>query len=474
MVAGAALRSRLRIQRSKSIVDATLAAIEAWLAKRSARDTLGQYRTQLQVLGDALSTPLTRIRAELDGLRADALATPGDVYRAAANQDRRTLTVDRIFGYFRDKFDQRDDPALASFLRAADELTWSLFAQPFKSLGLAPRSAPLPYIEALYSPRAIPRAEPPADLRSADTVIAAFLKELPMPLIGLPPSAVAEPWQLALLAHEVGHHVQYDLLPGSALIAAFRQLLTDAAPPADADTWALYHHEIFADAFSVAAIGPAAVRVIAELELADEARMLDSGSAKYPCSAVRIALLAAVSAGLGADAGAGLGGIDPLALTTGAPIMSKSRDLRARASAELAAVPAVASAIIAGPLGAAGKLADLLAWDDDDYAEGGNIEGWRTALLVGKPAPETTLRGPRRIISAAIEAWSRVAQIEDDGAREAHQAHLRQSTLTMLTESRETATRAARSPTDGLESMPIALGDTLWSLLQATTDETPP
>ena len=474
MVPGGALKSRLRIQRSKSIVDATLAAIEAWLKLRRARDPLGQYRTQLQVLGDALSTPLRRIRAELDGLGANAAATPGEIYRAAANHDRCTLTVDRIFGYFRDKFDQRDDPALAPFLRAADELTWSLFAQPFKSLGLTPRSAPLPYVEALYSPRAIPRAEPPIDLRSSDTVIAAFLSELPMPLIGLPPSAVTEPWQLALLAHEVGHHVEYDLLPAYGLITAFKQLLTDAAPPADAATWALYHHEIFADAFSVAAIGPAAVRVIAELELADDAKMLDSGSAKYPCSAVRIALLAAVSLGLGADASAGLGGIDPRALTTGEPVMIKSRDVRARAAAELAAVPDVANAIVAGPLGAAGKLANLLAWENQDYAEGGKVEGWRKALLVDKPVAEKTLRGPRRIISAAIEAWSRTTQIEDDGAREARQEHLRQSTLTMLAESRETATRAAPSPTGGLESMPRPLGETLWSLLQATTDEASP
>jgi hypothetical protein len=469
---GGALKNRQRIQRSKSIVEATLAAIEAWLVVRRARDPLGQYRTQLQVLGDALSTPLTRIRAELDGLRADAAATPGEVYRAAATQDRRTLTVDRIFGYFREKFDQRDDPALAPFLRAADELTWSLFAQPFKSLGLAPRSAPLPYVEALYSPRAIPRAEPPADLRSGDAVIAAFLKELPMPLIGLPPSAVAEPWQLALLAHEVGHHVEYDLLPASALIASFKQLLADAAPPADADTWSLYHHEIFADAFSVAAIGPAAVRVIAELELSDDAKMLDSGSAKYPCSAVRIALLTAVSAGLGADASGSRSGIDPEALARGAPIVIRSQDVRARASAELAAVPAVARAIVAGPLGAAGKLADLLAWDDDDYAGGGKVEAWSTALLVGTPFAETTLRGPRRIISAAIDAWSRTAQIEDDGAREAHQDHLRESTLAMLAQSREATTRAGAG---GLESMlPEPLGDTLWRLLQATTDETPP
>jgi hypothetical protein len=462
---GAALKNRLRIQRSKSIVDATRTAIDAWLSRRRAKDTLDQYRTQLDVLGDALSQPLARIRGELDGLRADAAATTGDVYRAAANQDRRALTIHRIFVYFRDKFDQRDDPALAPLLRAADELTWSLFAQPFKSLGLTPRSAPLPYIEALYSPRAIPRAEPPGDLRSSDTVIAAFVKELPMPLIGLPPSVVTDPWQLALLAHEVGHHVEYDLLPASALIASFRQLLEGAAPPADADTWALYHHEIFADAFSVAAIGPAAVRVIAELELADEAKMLDSGSAKYPCSAVRIALLAAVSAGLGADATGSHRGIDPAALVQGPPILSRSRDQRARASTELDAVPAVANAIVTGPLGAAGTLANLVAWDPSDYKAGGNVDEWAKELLAGAPTPETTLRGPRRIISASIVAWSRTEQIDDDSQRADRQDHLRQSTLTMLAQSREVATRAGAP--GGLESAPLPLGDLLWSLLQA-------
>ncbi|MEP7120925.1 MAG: hypothetical protein ABJE95_08450 [Byssovorax sp.] len=461
---GAALKNRLRIQRSKAIVDRTRAAIDAWLARRRDADELGQYHTQLQVLGDALSLPLARIRAELDGIHADDAAT-GDVYRAAATHDRRALTVDRIFGYFREKFDQRDDPALGPLLRAADELTWSLFAQPFKSLRRAPRSAPLPYVESLYSPRAIPRADPPADLRSADTVIAAFLKELPMPLIGLPPSVVTEPWQLALLAHEVGHHVEYDLLPASALIAAFRQLLEAAAPPESADAWALYHHEVFADAFSVAAIGPAAVRVIAELELADEAKMLDSGSAKYPCSAVRIALLAAVSAGLGADAGGAKSGIDPAALVQGPAISGRSADLRARAAAELAAVPAIAHAILTGPLGDAGTLADLLAWRAAEHEAGGEVSGWSTRLRAGELFPEKTLRGPRLIISAAIDAWSRNEQIPDDGARAARQDHLRQSTLKMLTESREVATRAGAP--GSLESMPVPLGDTLWHLLQA-------
>lgn len=465
MFPGAALKNRRRIERSRSIVDATRTAIDAWLERRRAADTLGQYRTQLDVLGDALSLPLARIRGELDVLRDDAAATTGDVYRAAANQDRRTLTVDRIFGYFRDKFDQRDDPALEHVLRAADELTWSLFAQPFKSLGLTPRSAPLPYIEALYSPRAIPRAEPPGDLRSSDTVIAAFLKELPMPLIGLPPSVVTDPWQLALLAHEVGHHVEYDLLPGSALIATFRQLLADAAPPADADTWALYHHEIFADAFSVAAIGPAAVRVIAELELADEARMLDSGSAKYPCSAVRIALLAAVSAGLGADAGGSRGGIDPAALVQGPPIMSRSRDLRAIAAAELAAVPAVATAILTSPLASAKTLAQLLDWNAGDHEAGGEVDQWTRKLLVRAPTPETTLVGPRWVISASIDAWSRTERIDDDGERAERQDQLRENTLAMLAQSYEVATREGAPGV--LESAPLPLGDRLWSLLQA-------
>ena len=85
----------------------------------------------------------------------------------------------------------------------------------YKALGL-------PYIEPEYSPMAIPRDDPPPDLApEADSVLAAFLGKLPVPLISLPPLCVTDPWWLILVAHEVGHHLQFDLCGGWTLVGTF-------------------------------------------------------------------------------------------------------------------------------------------------------------------------------------------------------------------------------------------------------------
>src|SRR5204863_117964 len=80
-------------------------------------------------------------------------------------QRRRLAVVERVFQYFAGKLDQRDG-ALGALLDAADEITYSLYVQAFRGAGLAEPPPPLAYVEPAFSPRALPRDEPPAELRS--------------------------------------------------------------------------------------------------------------------------------------------------------------------------------------------------------------------------------------------------------------------------------------------------------------------
>src|SRR5262249_40857207 len=134
----------------------------------------------------------------------------------------------------RRRFDQRDgDTPLASMLKAADEVVWSCYADPFRVIGRKDIVSPLPYVEDRLAAHAIPREELPADLASeVDTkFLRTYLSALPIAVIALPPSCIEHPWSLIHCAHEAGHHVQYDLVsePQWALVGEFGDVLADAA-----------------------------------------------------------------------------------------------------------------------------------------------------------------------------------------------------------------------------------------------------
>ena len=110
--------------------------------------------------------------------------------------------------------------------------------------------------------------------RPADLLVAEYLHELPVPTIALPVFATREAWWLALIAHETGHHVQKDLVPG--LEEVTREQLVGAVATTSAPgligQWAWGGLEAFADADSTLMIGAAAVWAIDELQYATPGR----------------------------------------------------------------------------------------------------------------------------------------------------------------------------------------------------------
>ncbi|MGH2535941.1 MAG: hypothetical protein ACRDHL_00935, partial [Candidatus Promineifilaceae bacterium] len=317
------LRRQIRVEQSFSAVERLRNEFSAWLGRRAQADAKGQYQTQLAALETLVCQALADIETDAGRLLEQALAL-GEHYAACRLLENRALWVRRVlWGYFGDKFDQRDGLAeVRQTLETADDVVWSCYeearrqAAALDSRFAARRPIPLAYIEPYFSPTARPRDQPPAALlerRVGQEFLLQYLPQLPIPLVSLPPQCLAEPWWLIYLAHEAGHHIQHDLelvLPFSQQLMA---LAAGGPSPADAGLWASWGQEIFADLFAVHMVGAAAVWALAELELQPNGGMA-LRKESYPSPAARLSLSARAADALGLAGTAGLAGFDPAAL----------------------------------------------------------------------------------------------------------------------------------------------------------------
>jgi hypothetical protein len=364
--------------------------------------------------------------------------------------------------YFRRRFDQRDQPSLQPLLAAADEVVWSCYVEPFRTLGLKPQGAPLPYIEDRFSPQTIPRLDPPPDLQSdVDAAfLSRYLSELPVAVIGLPPTSLEHPWWLVYLAHEVGHQIQYDLVsdPKWALVGTFGSLLGDAAEQAGgasaAERWPNWGRELFADIYSVLMVGPAAIWSILGLEYSNTAGLLRSKSS-YPAPVIRLRMMAGMLEKLGVDSEPYLLGLDLEALTHGDALIEQTRDLRAEAARDIEIGRALLDKIAVEPLVGGFTLPDLCTWSSARFAPGGAVSGWSEKLVkTPPPHPEKDVTAARLATAGAVRAWMDVCRsiAESPGSpeeiaakREVARKRLRDVTISTVALCREEGTRGGEA-----------------------------
>ena len=402
----------MRIEEADDAVRRLRDEIGGWFDRKSRTDASGQFETQLKALRATVGPVLDAIVAELAGV-APAEGS-GRVYAACRLAERRAEFVRRYWSWYAAKWDQRDHPRLGPVLRAADEVVWSCWTAPFTAVLRDPDPAPLAYLEPHFTPRAIPRVQPPPDLREADLVLRDALRILPVPVLGLPTACAARPWWLVHIAHESGHHVEHDLSPG--LRAAFAEMVAAAAASAGAsdEQWRAWHDEVFADAFSVLAVGRSAAWATGELI---EAPTTEREVARpgYPPAAVREATMAAVL-----DRAGGVHGEDG-----GAP-------------------SAVARAVVDTALDGHPPLPRLCDFDATRFREDGEVARWRAAWLApDDPLPETRLRSARMAVAGAVEAWRTIAVEEDGDARRERTDSLAERLRLTLPECKPPGRRAA-------------------------------
>lgn len=440
---GERLANCVRIEESHRALKGLKGQIKKWADRRHSLDVLDQYDAHVSVLESVLLPVLDALAAALD--RIDSGRPVGEVYAQCRRTDDGVAFVGRIWEWFRAKFDQRDDPVIRRLLAAADEVVWSCYAEVFDNAAAVsgrevPRGlVPLPYIEFRFAPTATPRRLVPPDLRprSGDEIMRVFLERLPLPLVGLPLAWLEAPWWLLLLGHEVGHQIQFELMPEFSLVTEFGELVSRAAAAGgelDASRWRAWSQEIFADLCLLCTGGPWGIWSVAGQDLADERTMLaDRGP--FPPPVVRLALLAAAAATLGVDGHAGMRGIDLNGLVADAEGTVKS---------DLALAPQIAIAALGHRLGGLGSFAELFAFDPDDFRPGGSVARWARALRTpGSSVHESPVRSGRLIACGAVAAWSEVAVIADAAERKKARKMLQKAVLRELTHGRQEATEGA-------------------------------
>lgn len=457
---------RARIERATSEAARIDAEVRAWVARRRKRDTAGLHRAQLDALEGVLAGAAARIGAATP---LSAGAPGGSIYRAASAMERRLAVVQQVLDFFRARFDQRDEGPRGALLDAADEVVRSLYLPPFRAAGLPEPPMPLAYVEPTFSPRAFPREQPPEELQGGDDVVRAAVARVPFGVVGVPPWFAEGPWTLVYLAHELGHHLQLDLAPGFGLVRSVRETLqkaaVDAGAPGDGSDFRAWGNELFADAFSIAALGPVAVEALIEIERSDDAAMIAPAGPRYPCTAVRVALMVESARALGLDARGACGDVDPAALA-GLDPAARSPEQR-RVALQIAAAPGVASALAALPLAGSRALARLCDVRPADFAEDGDAAQWESALFTGKKRGRApSLRGTRLVLAGAWRAWRRACAIDDDARRADTLAALRERATAALAENREPITLGAPNARDA-----TALGKDLGDFLLARGEE---
>lgn len=375
----------VRHARAKHAHLALLTDVEAWFADRRTRPPaeLRRHHLPLTVLYGVLRRSLDRIGKELETMPLDETA-----FARSLGLEVQLGVLERYWRYYRERLEQRDDPARGRLLAAADEIVWSCFTALG---GVDPTSVPLPYVEPTSSPLAMPRASVPQGLRTTDKVLADLLGRLPIPLIAFPTSLTTSPWWLALLAHEVGHHIQYDLEPNQALVGKTADALAAAAPDAAA-RWTGWRFELFADACSVVAIGTAAIVSIAELEWGPLATMCADRPA-YPPVIVRLAVMCALAAELGLAP-------PPLGVDRWrAELAAPGAPARPQLESDLALVPAIAKALADLDVGGQPLRARL---DPDALGPRGLLGAARERLAGGAIYVKHGRRAPRLVAAAAF------------------------------------------------------------------------
>jgi len=405
-------RGELRVGRSRAHLRSLRGEITAWFDRRANDQRFARFTGHFEILAEFLTRLLDAIEARLKKLEGEAPTSSGEVYERCRAAEQSLIIVRRTFAWYADKYEQRERDPTAEALRAGDEIVRSCWTEPFAALGRTPPSGPLAYLEPRFDAFATPRVSLPPDLRApGDELIGNIVKELPIPTIALPVSCPDEPWWLVLAAHETGHHIQKDLIPG--LEDKTRDTLENAvaAMPGGADlapAWRRWSLECFADAFSVAMVGPAAAWAVDELQYAADSRLLrvPTFDDRYPPPIVRLALLGELGHCLGLpgaafDAQAALAWLDTL------PADPALNPGRAAAEPHIRATPTVAQALLDLPIDGRHSLLQVCGWDGERFADKGTAATWAAQLPRSSPVitPRAKRWSARVAISSGVSAY---------------------------------------------------------------------
>lgn len=242
--------------------------LQNWRDQSKASQPLEKHYSQIHRVTIQLEGLNKEIESELD-----QLAGAGSSVLAQARQlELAMLETHRVWEFFRSKLSLRSIGWFNKYLFAADDLAWECYSAAQKVLDsnyLSPekvKEPPLVFFNGGSSPFTLPRdyafeaeAVPGEAIKSEE--VGAVLRALPIPVIGVPWFQIQHLPEMLVVAHEVGHDVEFDFGLSSDLRTALDKALDDAKTDNDRrPAWRSWLSEIFADLYGVQCCGPAFVQ----------------------------------------------------------------------------------------------------------------------------------------------------------------------------------------------------------------------
>lgn len=248
-----------------------------------------RHATQIARLTEQFSVVAEDLDARCDP-KHEAEKDDGAFALHCAETDEMLAGFRQVFTFYRDRMAQRNDDLYKPILDGADEILWSCFRPMFGDR--LDHTPPLTFLDSTRATHWAWESIKPllAELRAA-ALPPILSQSTPVPFIGLPFWTTSAPWSLVLVAHEVGHHVFRDCALEEEVETVVRTAAAKRglAPEAQTD-WALRSNEIFADLFSVAAMGVAAVETLMIIVRGPSAALV-KGNRQYPPAAARLSMM---------------------------------------------------------------------------------------------------------------------------------------------------------------------------------------
>ncbi len=257
------LANRKRIEFNQK-VKAFQNDMESWCKRSESEGDLEKHHTQIRAIKAHLEVWHKSVSNKLKEYEAEE----ADTYLSkCANAEKLILSEHRIWEYFRSKLIQRIDPSFSLYLKTADEFAWRCY-RPIQQLVYPdPKTSkrkepPLVFLNGGVSPFSVSRnrAFQPEVVAGENLTIGPsydVIKNLPVPVVGVPWDQVSYLPEALVIGHEVGHIVEDDFL----LTARLKELLDEALDIANAqsrkEAWSSWLGEIFADLYGCLAAGPA-------------------------------------------------------------------------------------------------------------------------------------------------------------------------------------------------------------------------
>jgi hypothetical protein len=254
---------------------------------------LRRYHSQVRRISATLDGVLSPTRKAINELPVNGEG----VLDGAARWEDEILAARSIWEVFRSKLVLRLDDLYRDHLAACDDLAWECYRPAMERFSPRRREPPLVY----FTSRSIPFAKrrdsnfqqeavyaggPAITLR--DDEFATALRQLPVPLLGVPwYQAFYVPGAL-IIAHEVGHIVEWEFDLTDTIEKALENAELDQ--PGQWKSWA---SEVFADLYGTLTMGPAFVGALIDF-LAAPVNFIQRETrtgGEYPTRALRIELV---------------------------------------------------------------------------------------------------------------------------------------------------------------------------------------